>query len=124
MDGGGQVWCAYHGRTPVATWTLSPRKPWSIDPRFFSPEVTRPWFLTDMAVASAMQRRGVGRQCVQRAIEAARAAGADALRLDAYDAPAGAGPFYLRCGFRQVGRASYRGTPHVYFEYLVPPATS
>ena len=24
--------------------------------------------------------------------------------------------FYLKCGFTEVGRASYRATPHIYFE--------
>jgi hypothetical protein len=31
---------------------------------------------------------------------------ADAIRLDAYDHPAGAGTFYTRCGFLHVGQAS------------------
>jgi len=38
------------------------------------------------------------------------------LRLDAYDAEAGAGAFYPRCGFEERGHASYRGTPLVYFQ--------
>jgi hypothetical protein len=44
---------------------------------------------------------------------------ADAVRLDAYQGPAGAGGFYERCGFREVGRAAYRGTPLIYFELLL-----
>ena len=40
----------------------------------------------------------------------------DAIRLDAYDSQAGAGEFYRKCGFREAGRASYRGTPLIYFE--------
>ena len=54
--------------------------------------------------------------------EARRVAGdfpADAIRLDAYDAPAGAGGFYAACGFRQVGQVTYRRTPLVYFELLL-----
>ena len=41
------------------------------------------------------------------------------IRLDAYDAPAGAGPFYSRCGFREMGRVIYRKVPLVYFEQLL-----
>ena len=32
----------------------------------------------------------------------------DAIRLDAWDAAAGAGEFYRKCGFREVGRVRYR----------------
>jgi len=41
------------------------------------------------------------------------------LELEIADAPAGAGEFYHKCGFREVGRVSYRGAPLVYFELLV-----
>ncbi len=41
------------------------------------------------------------------------------IRLDAYDAPAGAGEFYRKFGFSEMGRTSYRGTPLVYFEMSV-----
>ena len=44
---------------------------------------------------------------------------ADALRLDAYDSPAGAGDFYLKCGFKERGRVVYRGDPLVYYELLL-----
>jgi hypothetical protein len=44
---------------------------------------------------------------------------ADAIRLDAFDAEAGAGGFYSKCGFREVGRVSYRNVPLIYFEMLV-----
>lgn len=43
----------------------------------------------------------------------------DAIRLEAFDADAGAGGLYRQCGFTEVGRASYRGTPLIYFEMFV-----
>ena len=122
MRGGAEVWCAYHGRRLAATWTLGRRKPWAIDLRYFSPEPRRPCYLTEMAVAPALQGRGVGGRCLERALAVAQAGGADAARLDAYAGAGGAGGFYARCGFREVGRASYRDTPHVYFERLLPAA--
>jgi hypothetical protein len=54
--------------------------------------------------------------------EVARTRTVDAIRLDAYDAEAGAGPFYARCGFREVGRVLYRSTPLVYYERLLRSA--
>ena len=46
-------------------------------------------------------------------------ADAAAIRLDAYDSTAGAGGFYARCGYREVGRVTYRGTALIYFESLL-----
>jgi GNAT superfamily N-acetyltransferase len=102
----------------VGVLTLGARKPWAIDPAYFH-AVSRPLYLTDMAVQPGVQRRGLGRRLVARAIAAAREWPAGAIRLDAYDAPAGAGDFYARCGFTEVGRVTYRGTPLVYFERLL-----
>jgi len=104
----------------VATLALSRRKPWAIDPAYFT-RARVPLHLTCMAVAPGRQRRGVGRRCMQAVAGLARAAGADAVRLDAYDAPAGAGGFYAACGLREVAHLTYRGTPLVYFEWAIEP---
>ena len=101
-----------------STFTLSTRKPWAIDRSHLTPVAT-PLYLTSMAVAPARQRRGLGRAAVADAIEVARAWPAQAIALDAYDAAAGAGPFYARCGFAERGRVSYRGTPLIYYEMLL-----
>lgn len=103
----------------LGTLRLATRKPWAIDPAYFT-MVDRALYLTDMAVAPAAQRTGVGRELLEHAVEAARQWPADCIRLDAYDAPAGAGGFYARCGFREVGRVVYRKTPLIYFEKLLP----
>ncbi len=102
----------------IATLRLASKKPWAIDTSYFT-ACPRPLYLTDMAVAPSSQRRGIGRLCVDQACEVARWWPGDAIRLDAYDAAAGAGPFYAKCGFREVGRVTYRGTPLVYFEMLL-----
>jgi GNAT superfamily N-acetyltransferase len=102
----------------IGTLRLAPKKPWAIDKAYFAP-VQRPLYLTDMAVAPWLQRRGTGRRILQEAKAIAAAWPADAIRLDAYDAPAGAAPFYAKCGFREVGRVSFRGVPLVYFELLL-----
>jgi GNAT superfamily N-acetyltransferase len=72
-----------------------------------------------MAVTPEIQRRGIGRLCIESALEVAKKWPADAIRLDAYDADAGAGEFYRKCGFCEVGRASYRDVPLIYFEWLL-----
>jgi GNAT superfamily N-acetyltransferase len=69
-----------------------------------------------MAVTPAKQRQGIGWRCMEEAKRIARAWPADAIRLDAYDAEAGAGPFYARCGCTEVGRVTYRNTPLIYYE--------
>ena len=102
----------------VGTFRLGTKKPWAIDTTYFA-DVPRPLYLTDMAVAPTQQRQGVGRRLIEEAKEAAAAWPAHALRLDAYDHAAGAGAFYAKCGFRQVGRVTYRGVPLLYFEWIV-----
>jgi GNAT superfamily N-acetyltransferase len=103
---------------PVATLQLATRKPWAIDRRYFT-AIKQPLYLLGMAVDPARQRSGVGRRCIDEAVALCRAWPADALCLDAYDADAGAGAFYRKCGFNEVGRATYRNTPLIYFERLV-----
>jgi GNAT superfamily N-acetyltransferase len=106
---------ARRGGAIVGVLRLTTRKPWAIDVAYFSP-AARAVYLVGMAVAPEWQGRGIGRRLVAAAIEAARAWPADALRLDAYDSPAGAGPFYAKCGFREVARVVYKGNPLVYYE--------
>lgn len=102
----------------VATLALTGRKPWAIDPSHFRP-VERPLYLVDMAVLPARQGRGIGRGALVDAVRIARGRGAGSLRLDAYDAPAGAGGFYERCGFSEVGRGSFRKVPLVFYERII-----
>jgi GNAT superfamily N-acetyltransferase len=113
-----RVLVAKKGRLIVGTLRLVAKKPWAIDPAHFT-AVRRPVYLVDMAVEPRVQGRGIGRRLIDEAIAAARMWPADAVRLDAYQGPAGAGGFYERCGFREVGRATYRGTPLIYFELLL-----
>lgn len=102
----------------VGTLCLATKKPWAIDRSYFT-DCQRPLYLTDMAVAPGLQRQGVGRLCLEEMKRIARDWPADAIRLDAYDGAAGAGDFYLKCGFREVGRVTYRATPLIYFETLL-----
>jgi len=113
-----RVLIARRGKVLVATLRLTARKPWAIDRKYFVAS-SRPAYLVDMAVDPTCQREGIGQLLIEKAEALVRAWPGDAIRLDAYDAPAGAGAFYLKCGFREVGRAIYRATPLVYFEFLL-----
>jgi predicted N-acetyltransferase YhbS len=76
-------------------------------------------YVLGLAVSPDYRKMGVGRQLMEAAKDQARIRRAEALWLDAYDGLVGAGPFYLRCGFRRVGSAGERRVPLVYYEWLV-----
>jgi predicted N-acetyltransferase YhbS len=107
----------FEGRI-IGTLRLATKKPWAIDTAYFT-AVTKPLYLTGMAVHPDFQRKGVGRLLMKQAEVMARAWPADAIRLDAFDADAGAGPFYAKCGFRERGRVTYRNAPLQYFELVL-----
>jgi GNAT superfamily N-acetyltransferase len=114
----GRVLVARSGAATVGTLNLQTKKPWAIDTSYFTPG-RRPWYLTNMAVDPLHQRMGVGRALMMAAERMVRDWGGDAIRLDAYDSPAGAGAFYEKCGLREVGHATYRIVPLVYYELLL-----
>ena len=106
------------GGRVVTVLRLAKKKPWAIDVSYFTP-VKRPLYLTGLAISVAHQGRGFGRLAVEDARVTAAAWPADAIRLDAYDAEAGAGPFYAKCGFKKRGRVVYKGNPLIYYELLL-----
>jgi hypothetical protein len=65
-----------------------------------------------------MQLQGIGRLLLKPAAERARSLLSDAIRIDAVDGDAGAGPHYSECGFGEVGRATYRKTRLICFEFV------
>ena len=114
-----RVFVARESSAILGSLVLGTRKPWAIDVTYFS-RCRQPLYLTAMVVHPGSQRQGIGRRCLELLPPIVRGWPADALRLDAYDAEAGAGPFYARCGFREVGRVAYKGSPLIYFEQLLP----
>jgi GNAT superfamily N-acetyltransferase len=105
-------------RKLIATFRLGTKKPWAIDPAYFT-RVERPLYLHAVAVAPTHQGRGVGSQCLEAAEKIARGWPANAIRVDAFDHAAGAGEFYQKYGFREVGRVVYRSVPLIYFERVL-----
>lgn len=113
-----EVFTARGGGRIVGTFQLQTKKPWAIDVAYFTP-VRKPIYLVSMAVLPEAQRQGIGRALLEFAANHAARRPADALRLDAYDGPAGAGEFYRKGGMSDRGRAIYRGNPLLYFELLL-----
>ena len=109
---------ARKGKGIVGTLRLPAKKPWAIDVSYFTP-VKKALYLTHMAVVPSMQRQGIGRMLLKEAVKQVRAWPANAIRLDAFDDDAGAGAFYAKCGFREVGRVTYRKAPLIYFELIL-----
>ena len=115
-----RILVARTGKRIVGTLRLTAKKPWAIDTAYFT-EARSPLYLTGMAVHPEFQRKGVGRLLMKEAEGQARAWPADAIRLDAFDAEAGAGSFYVKCGYREVARVTYKQNPLVYFELVLGP---
>jgi len=116
----GKVYIARIRGRIAASLTLSTRKPWAIDRSYFTP-VKKPLYLTGMAVDPKRQRKGLGRLCLEEARRIALAEDAESICLDAWDCPAGAGPFYAKCGWIEKGRTVYRVAPLIYYETLLVP---
>lgn len=102
----------------IGTLRLATKKPWAIDTSYFT-AATRPLYLTGMAVHPRHQRKGVGRLLMKQAESTARDWPADAIRLDAFDATAGAGAFYAKCGYHSLARVTYKNSPLIYFELVL-----
>jgi GNAT superfamily N-acetyltransferase len=113
-----RVLIARHGAEIVATLRLAGKKPWAIEEAYFA-NIPKALYLHDLAVAPEAWSQGFGRHLIEEAKVVARAWPSNAIRLDTYDASAGAAPFYIKCGFREVGRVKYRGVPLIYFEMLL-----
>lgn len=122
----GRVIIAVDAGAIIGTLTLSTRKPWAIDPAYFT-KVKTPIYLTSMAIDPEAQRKGVGRALLADAEQRAstwREGAGQAIRLDAFDADAGAGGFYAKCGYAERGRTVFRTAPLIYFERLLGPPGS
>ncbi|MGH7943981.1 MAG: GNAT family N-acetyltransferase [Opitutaceae bacterium] len=102
----------------VGTLRLATRNPWLGNIDFFT-LCDRPIFLTSMVVSPKRQQQGIGRLLLEESKRVAVDMGGKALRLDSYAGHAGAGGFYLKCGFREVRRGDYNGTALIWFEALL-----
>jgi ribosomal protein S18 acetylase RimI-like enzyme len=102
----------------VGLVSMGTKKPWAVDLQYFTP-ACKAVYLYNVDVSPDLQRSGIGRQLIDRVKVMAKEWTADAIRLDAYDGAAGAGPFYKKCGFKKLGHNVYRGVPLVYYEFVL-----
>ena len=103
--------------TIVGTLTLQTKRPLGYRRPYFTPARSRYTWSTWRSLPSGSVP-GLAAALLTEALHAARASPAHALRLDAYEGPAGSGGFYRRCGYTAVGGKSYRGVPLLYFELM------
>jgi GNAT superfamily N-acetyltransferase len=113
-----RVLIARRNKTIAGNLRLANKKPWAIDVSYFTP-VKKAIYLTGMAVLPRLQRKGIGRLLPEQTVVDARNWPADAIRLDAFDANAGAGGFYASCGFRDVAHVIYKKDLLIYFELVL-----
>jgi GNAT superfamily N-acetyltransferase len=118
MKGNSKLLIAKYNNVIVGTLNLVTKKPWAIDVTYFT-RVQQPIYLIGMAVHPDWQRNGIGSHMLQQVKAFVVAWPAQAIRLDAYDNPAGAGEFYRKCGYKERGRVVYKSNPLIYFELLV-----
>ena len=98
------------------TLRLVTKKPWAIDPAYFA-NVRRPLYLLSMAVSRSPEGRHQPAAAGRGAVVAAGWP-ADAIRLDAYDHAAEAGPFYASAAITRSG-GYVSNCPLRYFELLL-----
>ena len=100
----------------IGTFTLSEQKIGFYHKSWFREPDAPALYLTNMAIDPAEQRKGIAR-CPMKYIERiARERELRALRFDAYDAPAGAGPFYRKCAYTLVHRGTIGAVGLEYYE--------
>ena len=102
--------------TMVGTFTLSEKKIGFYRKSWFANPEDAAIYLTDMAIDPAEQRKGTGRWCMVQIESIAQSRGILEVRFDAYDAPAGAGAFYRKCGYTRVHWGSIGSTALEYYE--------
>ena len=101
------------------TFELESKTPGFYSRHWFTDPDAPAYYLFSMAIVKTSQRRGLGRTIMDEMEAMAVAHGKRALRLDAYDAPAGAGVFYEKCGFVLVHEGSFNRVPLRYYEKVL-----
>lgn len=108
---------ARSGDETVGTVRLAWANPAVFDATFFFTPAKAALYVLGLAVSPDHRREGIGRQLLEESKRIATDWPAEALWLDTYDHAAGAGEFYERCGFREVGSSVLNHLPLLYYEW-------
>ncbi len=103
----------------IGTFELQSKKPGFYSKHWFADPDAPACYLFNMAIVKTSQRHGLGRAIMAEMEALAATDGKRALRLDAYDAPAGAGVFYGKCGYDFVHEGSFNRVALRYYEKLL-----
>ena len=104
------------GSQVIATFALARKPPLFFDLEDFAFPEDPAAYLSALAVLPDFQGQGIGTWCMQQMDAITLSWDGLALRFDAYDSPAGAGPFYERCGYQPCGKFSFNKVPLVLYE--------
>lgn len=108
----------------IASLVLAKQPSRTLDAKYFS-GIKRPSFLSSLTVAPELQRQGYGRACLAEAAKLARRAKAGAIFADIFDHPnAGPGPFFVKCGYREIARGKHRDATSICYQLPLGEASS
>ena len=113
------VWVGARASELVATLRITDSKIGFYRSAWFSDPKARAGYLMHMAVGPDHQRFGCGATLLREAEGVAMKQGLECVRLDSYDAPAGAGSFYAKAGYTHVYSGEVNGVPLQYWEKLL-----
>lgn len=105
----------------AATFTLAPTAARPYQPAPWPDADLPAQYLNRLAVAPALQGRGLGSWCLREIERLARAAGARAIRCDVLAANAVLRRFYERHGYVARGKRSHSGWTFACYERLLDP---
>jgi len=103
----------------VGTYTLDTQKIAFYRKDWFAYPNDPSLYLSNMAVVPKFQHMGKGRAIMMEIERLAKKMDCLAIRLDAYDSPAGAGRFYEKCGYEHVHHGILGYTAYTYFEKVL-----
>jgi GNAT superfamily N-acetyltransferase len=110
------IWAGERSGELVATLRLTDSKIGFYRSAWFGDPKSIAGYLMHMAVSPHHQGLGYGTALLREAEEVALKRGLECVRLDSYDAPAGAGSFYEKAGYTHVHSGEVHGVPLLYWE--------
>ena len=115
----GLVYLFFEGDSPIGTFHLVDRKIGFYKKEWFEIPDQPAFYLMHMALHPDRQRKGLGREMMIEIEAIAVNKSIHSIRFDAYNADAGAGKFYEKCGYQLVHKGSFNSVALLYFEKVL-----